>query len=108
MEFCIECGSRLIIIEKGLECPKCRKIISMAPERRLRRESAKGNSGDIYISGEDKDEYPRVSCKCPQCGNLEAFRWLLGVSGEHAGIRRERTIEHLKCTKCAFSWTHET
>jgi DNA-directed RNA polymerase subunit M/transcription elongation factor TFIIS len=108
MEFCIECGSRLINTKKGLECPKCRKIICMVPSRRLRKESGKGNSSDIYVSTQDKNKYPRVSSKCPRCGNLEAFRWFSGVSGEHAGIRRERTMEHLKCTKCAFLWTRET
>ena len=62
-------------------------------------------SSSIYIVNRSEDEYVKVSQVCPKCGNEEAFRWFSGVSGEHAGVRRERTIEHFKCAKCSHSWS---
>lgn len=63
------------------------------------------DSSMIYVVNDSHYEYVKVSQTCPKCGNKEAFHWFSRVSGEHAGIRRERTIEHSKCTKFSHSWT---
>lgn len=59
----------------------------------------------VYVVDSSKDKYVKVSQECPKCGYKEAFHWFSVVSGEHAGVRRERTIEHFKCTKCSHTWT---
>jgi DNA-directed RNA polymerase subunit M/transcription elongation factor TFIIS len=59
----------------------------------------------VYVVDGAEDEYVKVSQRCPKCGNNEAFHWFSRASGEHAGIRRERTIEHFKCPKCSHLWT---
>jgi transposase-like protein len=46
----------------------------------------------------------KVNETCPKCGNPEAFRNVSVVAGEHAGIRQERSVERLKCTRCQYSW----
>jgi len=54
-----------------------------------------------------KLEYLKVNETCPKCGNVEAFHSLGFVSGEHAGVRQERTMERFTCTKCGYSWSKE-
>ncbi len=59
----------------------------------------------IYVIDQPADHRARLSQACPKCGNREAFHWVSNISGEHAGVRRERTVEHFQCTKCAYSWS---
>jgi len=51
-----------------------------------------------------KLDYAKVAEICPHCGNSEAFHSLGLISGEHAGVRQERTMERFVCTKCGYSW----
>jgi DNA-directed RNA polymerase subunit M/transcription elongation factor TFIIS len=108
MEFCDKCGSRMARTKEGYVCPKCGIVVRAKPEMHLMKEKERTDSGSIYVSGESTTDQSKVSRQCPNCGNRLAFHWFLGVSGEHAGVRRERTIEHFKCTKCAYSWTEES
>jgi len=55
----------------------------------------------------EKQEYAKVTETCPRCGNAEAYHSLGLVSGEHAGVRQERTMERFVCTKCGHTWTRE-
>ena len=52
-------------------------------------------------------EYAKVAETCPRCGNGEAYHSLGLVSGEHAGVRQERTMERFVCTKCGHTWSRE-
>jgi len=61
----------------------------------------------VDVVDESEIGHVRVMESCPRCGNPEAFRSLAFVSGEHAGVRQERSIERLKCTKCLHSWTKD-
>ncbi len=63
----------------------------------------KETSEVVYVVERSKDQGSKVSWKCPTCGNEEADHWFSTVSGEHAGIRRERTIEHFRCTRCSYT-----
>ncbi len=62
----------------------------------------------IYIVDESKEDHSMVTRTCSECGNDKAFHWFSRISGEHAGIRRERTVEHFKCTKCSHSWAESS
>jgi len=57
-----------------------------------------------FVSDSDEN-YVKVTRTCPRCGNSEAFSRTSVSSGEHAGVRQERSIERLTCTKCRHSWT---
>jgi DNA-directed RNA polymerase subunit M/transcription elongation factor TFIIS len=94
--------------KEGYACPKCGSIVLAKPEMQFLKEKERSDSGSIYVSGESTTDHSKVSRQCPNCGNKQAFYWFSGISGEHAGIRRERTMEHFKCTKCAYSWTEES
>lgn len=72
---------------------------------RTRDMKARERSSAIYVVDLSQDEHVKVTQVCPRCGHGEAFRSFSRVSGEHAGIRRERTIEHFTCMKCSHSWT---
>jgi len=67
-----------------------------------KRESA------IFVVDKSQNEGIVVSRPCPKCGNAKAYRWVSAISGEHAGIRREVTLEHFRCTKCSHEWTEST
>jgi DNA-directed RNA polymerase subunit M/transcription elongation factor TFIIS len=89
----------------GFLCSKCGNIISLNTEIQF-KEVKKGKSiNSVFIVDRDQEEYLKISQTCPKCGNGEAFRWFSRISGEHAGVRIERTVEHFKCTKCLHPWT---
>jgi len=108
MEFCDRCGSRMTRTREGFLCPKCGNAILAKSKIQPKNEKKMGDSDYICVSQSSKNNYLKVSRQCPICGNKEAFRWLSGISGEHAGVRRERTIEHFKCTRCSHSWAEES
>ena len=89
--------------KNGFLCRKCGNLV----HTRIQTNDMKimGRSSSIHIVDSSEDEYLKISQTCPKCGNGEAFRWFSGVSGEHAGIKRERTVKHFKCTRCSHSWS---
>jgi len=94
---------------KGFRCPRCGKVTaSKSHVTHAQKISRKRVSSDIYIVEKPRDHHAKVVQPCPKCGNQEAFHWVSSISGEHAGIRRERTIEHFQCTKCSHAWTKAT
>ena len=64
---------------------------------------SKATSEVVYVVERSKDLDSKVSWNCPKCGNEEADHWFSTISGEHAGIRRERTIEYFRCTRCSYT-----
>ncbi len=101
MKFCIKCDSYVKKTKEGFSCPKCGNVINTNFERQSKneRKTDRARTNDlIYVVDDPQDNHVKISQLCPKCGNKEAFHWFSRISGEHAGIRRERTIEHFKCT----------
>jgi predicted nucleic-acid-binding Zn-ribbon protein len=87
----------------GFSCPKCgNEAYDHAIQVRL---IERRSSSSVEVVDRSKAEYVKVRVTCPQCGNPEAFRNVSVVAGEHAGIRQERSVERLRCTKCQHSWS---
>ena len=105
MKFCEKCGSYMKETKNGFVCRKCGNMIPVKTGMRTEDMKKVERSSSIYIVDSSKGEFVKVSQVCPKCGNGEAFRRFSRVSGEHAGIRRERTVEHFKCTRCSHSWS---
>jgi DNA-directed RNA polymerase subunit M/transcription elongation factor TFIIS len=105
MRFCDKCGSRMAREKKGFVCPKCGNLVSDSRSARLERVKGIERSEVVYVVNSRADGYVRVSQSCPECGNGEAFHWFSRVSGEHAGVGTDRTVEHFRCTRCAHSWS---
>ena len=91
--------------KKGFVCPKCGNLVSSNGAARPERVKRTMRSEVVYVVNGQPDEFVRVSQTCPECGNGEAFHWFSRVSGEHAGVGTERTVEHFRCTRCAHSWS---
>ena len=89
--------------KNGFECRKCGNVIHASTRTQTENIKKIEHSSSVHVVDSSEDEYVRVPQLCPKCGNEEAFRWFSGVSGEHAGIRSERTVEHFRCTKCSHS-----
>jgi DNA-directed RNA polymerase subunit M/transcription elongation factor TFIIS len=104
MRFCDRCGTHLREKSGELWCPKCKTRVLLKPGAEIRAATKDRPSG-IYVVNRSEDSYATVSVNCPACGNEEAYHWYSSIAGEHAGIRRERTIEHFKCTRCAHAWS---
>jgi DNA-directed RNA polymerase subunit M/transcription elongation factor TFIIS len=103
MKFCDKCRSYMQRTIEGFVCPRCgNEIQDRAVEvRRIERP----DSSSVDIVGESEEGRVKVDERCPECGNVGAFRRVSFLSGEHAGIRQERSVEHLRCAKCSYSWT---
>lgn len=97
------CGSYMKLVAEGYRCPRCGKMVPSKSEASEMRTKESESSG-IFVIDEHSNDYAKVSQACPKCGNEEVYHWVSSISGEHAGIRRERTVEHFKCVKCSYSW----
>jgi DNA-directed RNA polymerase subunit M/transcription elongation factor TFIIS len=103
MKFCEKCGSYMLKAPSGFSCPKCG---NEAHDHAIQvRRIERGDSSSVAIVDKREDEYVTVPETCPKCRNPEAFRRFFAVAGEHAGIRQERSVERLKCTRCQYSWS---
>jgi len=103
MKFCDRCGSYMEIAAGGYSCPRCGYVIQ-ADEIEVRK-TFDSQVEVVYVVDKLDDDSLRVNRTCPRCGHHEAFRHVSMTSGEHAGIKQERIVEHYKCTKCFHSWT---
>jgi DNA-directed RNA polymerase subunit M/transcription elongation factor TFIIS len=108
MEFCSKCGSYMKRERDGFVCPRCGYFVrSKARVQSFHRERTR-SSGTIDVIASIPENLEKISQTCPTCGNTEAFHWFSAISGEHAGVRRERTVEHFRCSKCSQSWAKST
>ena len=103
VKFCDKCGSYMRGTSAGFVCSKCGYQINTEIVDVVKITSRSNVAVDVLDTS--KSEYMKVAKICPECGNGEAFHTLGLVSGEHAGVRQERSMERFTCTKCRHSWT---
>jgi DNA-directed RNA polymerase subunit M/transcription elongation factor TFIIS len=95
----------MILSKKGYICSKCGTTIQ-ATARYIEIEKLKSpESKPISIIDGSRMNFPIIDRICPNCEHLKAFHWFSTANGEHAGVKKERTIEHFICTECQHSWT---
>ena len=105
MKFCEKCGSYMKAIEGGLQCTKCgNKVLADIIEVKTIEPH---DVSPIAVASDLEVERAKVSETCPVCNNPEALRNISFISGEHAGVRQERSMERFTCTKCGHSWTKQ-
>jgi len=104
MRFCSKCGSFMRTTKDGFLCPRCGNLVQESIGL-IEVERFDHPSDSVYVADNSGREYTKVNRMCPRCGNTQAFHWFSNIMGEHAGVRSERTIEHLKCTECQHTWT---
>ena len=106
MKFCEKCGSYMKGTPDGFVCSKCGYRIKTEIVDVVKIESNQ-SSAVVDVLDPSKFEYRKVAEICPRCGNKEAFHSFGLVSGEHAGVRQERSMQRFTCTKCGYSWSVE-
>jgi DNA-directed RNA polymerase subunit M/transcription elongation factor TFIIS len=94
--------------EEGFQCQKCGTLSQVKPSTILKIEKRKDYPDGVYVYENQKRDYARTLRLCPECGSKEAWHWFSGISGEHAGVRQGRTVEHFRCTKCSHTWTESS
>jgi DNA-directed RNA polymerase subunit M/transcription elongation factor TFIIS len=105
MKFCEKCGSYMQETKKGFSCTRCGNEISTEIIEVKKIEQR--DSTPIDVVDQAEQDYAKVNETCPHCGNPEAFRTTSFVSGEHAGVRQERSVERFTCTKCGHIWARD-
>ena len=103
MKFCEKCGSYMKAVKGGFKCTKCG--FTTATEAVEVKTIEPREAPPIEVITATESEQAKVNETCPSCGNPEAVRSISFVSGEHAGVRQERSMERFTCTKCGHSWT---
>ena len=90
-------------VRGGFKCSKCGAEENASA---IEVKEIKPNiTSSVDFVSESNENFTRVAKTCPNCGNDEAFSKVSFSSGEHAGVRQERSVERLTCTKCRHSWT---
>jgi DNA-directed RNA polymerase subunit M/transcription elongation factor TFIIS len=102
VKFCEKCGSYMRETFSGFKCSRCGNEIH-TPIVEIRHMNP-SQSAPIDVVSDSEQNYRKVTKTCPRCGNPEAFSSIAFSSGEHAGVRQERSVERLTCTKCKHSW----
>jgi DNA-directed RNA polymerase subunit M/transcription elongation factor TFIIS len=105
MRFCEKCGSYMQETNKGFSCTKCGNLVTETIVEVKRIEPPESSPVEVVDKSKREEEFTRVRETCPRCGNPEAYHSLGLVSGEHAGVRQERSMERFTCTECAYTWT---
>ncbi len=114
MEFCENCGKRLVPEKKDnglmLVCSKCGlkkkneargKVIVPSP---IKEESPFQESIAVIGRKEQKlRTLPTVKTECPKCGNNLAFVWQVQTRGSD-----ESSTQFFRCTKCNFTFREYT
>jgi len=103
LKFCEKCGSYMRGTFNGFKCSRCGNEIH-TPIVEVRQIKSNQPTPVDVVSDTDQN-YRTVTKTCPRCGNPEAFSKIGYSSGEHAGVRQERAVERLTCTKCRHNWT---
>ncbi len=104
MRFCDKCHSYMQKTASGLVCSRCGYTIQTDIVDVENIEGREEKPVDV-IGASQGAERTKVEEPCPACLNPEAFRYISFFSGEHAGVRQERSIERFMCAKCGHTWT---
>lgn len=93
----------MVIRNQRYECIKCGNSTPIVLTQTKRDVCPTRNHVDVIIE-QSSSRTEKVSQHCPQCTNNQAFRWYSYSSGEHAGVKQDRIVEHFQCTQCRYTW----
>lgn len=95
--FC-ECGSIMIPSGKDkVTCRSCGKSAFKKTEGIKITEKAKKK--EIEVIEDDSPDLPKTDKECPECGNREAWYWLIQTRAAD-----EPPTQFFKCTACKHIW----
>jgi len=106
MEFCPNCGTRLVQKRKRkgvvLVCPKCnyeKKASSVLSVVKSVRSEAEDQIVIIDKEAQNLQTLPTVKIECPKCGNTQAYVWQVQTRGAD-----ESSTQFFRCTKCGYTF----
>jgi transcription factor S len=88
VEFC-ECGGMMIPQGNNIKCRSCGIIKEKKMEAKIVSQSEKKDVVDL----------PKTEKQCEQCGNNEAYFWLIQTRSSD-----EPPTQFFRCTECKFVW----
>ncbi len=115
MEFCPNCGTRLVLRRKGTRedgrvtfvCNKCGLAREVDTEVPLAvRTTARDVQERIAVISEQEAKIqtmPIAKVECPRCGNKEANWWMVQTRGAD-----ESPTQFFRCTECGYTWREST
>jgi DNA-directed RNA polymerase subunit M len=95
IDFC-ECGGMMVPDGNKIKCRSCGKIIEKKMEAKIVSQSEKK---DVVIFENNEPDLPKTEKQCEQCGNNEAYFWLIQT---RAGD--EPPTQFFRCTACKYVW----
>lgn len=106
MEFCPDCGSRLVPKKTEssviLACPKCSYVKANTGNKADAKVGGKiikhGMQEQMTIIGKEDQKMntmPTMRMECPKCGNMLVYVWQVQTRGGD-----EASTQFFRCTKC--------
>jgi DNA-directed RNA polymerase subunit M len=111
MEFCSNCGKRLVYKPKGkmtLYCIKCRKKVEASRKKVIDKKiskipNSKNDKSDSIVVLDKKSlklrTLPTVDCECFKCKGKKAETWTLDLGSED-----NSQATFFRCTSCSHTW----
>ena len=101
IKFCPKCGS---ILRPKKEDEKVVMFCSCgytegASEGSIKEEKVKEEVAEVEVVEKEVETLPVCKADCPDCGNDEAYYWLVQTRAAD-----EAATKFLKCTKCKHTW----
>jgi DNA-directed RNA polymerase subunit M len=114
MEFCPNCGMRLILTEKSNEeetisimvCSKCNYTKHIGLEESTKNKTKQKVQETITVIDEELSKIrtmPTTKILCPKCSNNEAYWWMVQTRGAD-----ESPTQFFRCTNCNHTWREMT
>jgi len=104
MKFCDLCESRMRLSKDHYVCLNCGHRVPAPRESLEERPTAHSDARPVTVVDAVSEDLPTISRLCPKCGHQQAYRRVSTLTGEHAGVKQERTVEHFRCTLCQHIW----
>jgi len=108
MEFCPECGTRLVPKKKEekkkifLSCPKCGYEKPAETPIPAFRPTEHGTPEHVVVIGKEEQKLktlPTLTVECRKCGNNQAYIWQVQTRGAD-----ESATQFFRCTKCGYTF----
>lgn len=99
--FCEKCGGLTLPKDNVLVCARCGHTAKIKNKSSLTHVEKGKKKQEVIVLDSDADvaTLPITRAECSECGNMEAFWWL--VQTRRAD---EPETRFLRCTKCKFTW----